>query len=142
MQGEIAKIPHLGKIFSKGDLKCEATCLINEDYWCDYNGTTQGEGEGGEELYWAECINRKAGEERREEEKMLDLCGTVQNPIDELDQLLHGLNRLTGQEVLLVGCVEDDNRGHRHLAEKKKEEAQRLIVLTPALWAAIIKVHH
>lgn len=73
---------------------------------------------------------------------MLDLCGTVQNPVDELDQLLHGLNRLTGQEVLLVGCVEDDNRGHRHLAEKKKEEAQRLIVLTPAPWAAIIKVHH
>lgn len=72
---------------------------------------------------------------------MLDLCGTVQNAVDELDQLLHGLNRLTGQEVLLVGCVEDDNRGHRHLAEKKKE-AQRLIVLTSAPWAAIIKAHH
>lgn len=46
MQTEIAKIPHLGKIFSRVDLKCKATCLINEDYWCDYNGTTQG-GEGG-----------------------------------------------------------------------------------------------
>lgn len=47
----------------------------------------------------------------------MDLCGAVQNTVDELDQLLHGLNRLAGQEVLLVGCVEDDNGGHRHLAE-------------------------
>lgn len=48
----------------------------------------------------------------------MDLCRTVQNTTDELDQLLHGLDRLAGQEVLLVGCVEDDNGGHRHLTEK------------------------
>lgn len=48
----------------------------------------------------------------------MDLCRTVQNTADELDQLLHGLNWLTGQEVLLVGCVEDDNGGHCHLAER------------------------
>lgn len=51
----------------------------------------------------------------------MDLCRTVQNTVDELDQLLHGLNRLTGQEVLLIGCVEDDNGGHRHLAEREKK---------------------
>lgn len=50
----------------------------------------------------------------------MDLCRTVQNTGDELDQLLHALDRLTGQEVLLVGCVEDDNGGHRHLAEEKQ----------------------
>lgn len=44
MQTEIAKIPHLVKIFSTQGFKCKATCLINEDYWCDYNGTTQGDG--------------------------------------------------------------------------------------------------
>lgn len=32
--------------FSREDLKCKATWVINEDYWCDYNGTTQGEGRG------------------------------------------------------------------------------------------------
>lgn len=70
----------------------------------------------------------------------MDLCRTVQNTVDELDQLLHGLNRLTGQEVLLVGCVEDDNGGHCHLAEKNRK--QLLIFLTSASWTAIIKVHH
>lgn len=48
-----------------------------------------------------------------------DLHGTVQNTGDELDQLLHGLSRLAGQEVLLVGCVEDDDGGDGHLAGKK-----------------------
>lgn len=52
----------------------------------------------------------------------MNLCGTVQNAVDELDQLLHGLDRLTGQKVLLVGCVEDDNGGHRHLAGRKKTD--------------------
>lgn len=47
--------------------------------------------------------------------------GSVQNAADELDQLLHRLGRMAGQEVLLVGCVEDDNGGHRHLAENKQE---------------------
>lgn len=71
---------------------------------------------------------QEAGEgERTEREgrgEDLDLCRAVQNAVDELDQLLHGLGRLTGQEVLLVGCVEDDNGGHCHLAEdeKKKQE--------------------
>lgn len=49
----------------------------------------------------------------------MDLCRTVQNTADELDQLFHAFDRLTGQEVLLVGCVEDDNGGHCHLAEEK-----------------------
>lgn len=40
MQEEIEKVPHLVEIFSRGDLECVATSLINEDYWCDYNGTT------------------------------------------------------------------------------------------------------
>lgn len=51
----------------------------------------------------------------------MNLCRTVQDAGDELDQLLHGLDRLTGQEVLLVGRVEDDDGGHGHLAEKDKE---------------------
>lgn len=47
MQKKIVKIPHLvKKIFSREDLKCKATWLINEDYWYDYNNTTQGEGRG------------------------------------------------------------------------------------------------
>lgn len=50
-----------------------------------------------------------------------DLSRTVQNTVDELNQLLHGLQRLTGQEVLLVGRVEDDYRGHGHLAEEKQK---------------------
>lgn len=59
------------------------------------------------------------------EEKILDLCRAVQNAADELDQLLHGVDRLAGQEVLLVGCVEDDDRGHRHLAEKQEEKKEK-----------------
>lgn len=98
----------------------------------------QHKGKEGEELHWAECINRK--QERGEEREDLDLCRTVQNTVDELDQLLHGLNWLTGQEVLLVGCVEDDNRGHGHFAGKNRK--QILIFLTSAPWIAIIKVHH
>ena len=62
----------------------------------------------------------EGGRERRGEE--LDLCRTVQNAADELDQLLHGVDRLTGQEVLLVGCVEDDNGGHCHLAGEKRKK--------------------
>lgn len=58
-----------------------------------------------------------------------DLCRTVQNTADELDQLLHGLHRLPGQEVLLIGCVEDDNGGHRHLAGGHRK-TQLLISLT------------
>lgn len=81
---------------------------------------------------------QKAAEGGRGED--LDLCRTVQNAIDELDQLLHGLDGLAGQEVLLIGCVEDDNGGHRHLAEEK-QETQLLIFLTPAPWTAIIRVH-
>lgn len=53
----------------------------------------------------------------------MDLCRTVQNAADELDQLLHGLDRLAGQEVLLVGCVEDDNGGNRDLAEKQNQHS-------------------
>lgn len=84
----------------------------------------QHKGKGGKGLYWAECINRKQERERRRGGgEDLDLCRTVQNTVDELDQLLHGLNRLTGQEVLLVGCVKDDNGGHRHLAEKNKKHS-------------------
>lgn len=73
-----------------------------------------------------------------------DLCRTVQNTVDELNQLLHGLNRLTGQEVLLVGCVEDDYGGHGHLTEEKqqKKNQQLLIFLTLVPWGAIIKVNH
>lgn len=71
-----------------------------------------------------------------------DLCRTIQNTVDELNQLLHGLNRLTGQEVLLVGCVEDDYRGHGHLAEGKKKNPQLLIFLTSVPWGATIKVNH
>lgn len=52
----------------------------------------------------------------------LDLFRTVQNAVDELDQLLHGLNRLAGQEVLLIGCVEDDNRGHCHLPVRRNRK--------------------
>lgn len=88
---------------------------------------------------------QKAGEGeegRRGGGKDLDLCRTVQNAADELDQLLHGLDRLAGQEVLLVGCVEDNDGGHRHLAERKNKKTQLLVVLTPAPHAAIIKVHH
>lgn len=42
---------------------------------------------------------------------------TVQDAVDEVDQLLHGANVLVGQEELLVGCVEDDHGGHRQLTE-------------------------
>lgn len=72
----------------------------------------------------------------------MDLCRTVQNTADELDQLLHAFDRLTGQEVLLVGCVEDDNGGNCHLAEEKKQETRLLIFLTPTPQTAIIKEHH
>lgn len=30
-----------GENISGADLECEATCLINEEYRCDYSGTTQ-----------------------------------------------------------------------------------------------------
>lgn len=73
-------------------------------------------GKGRKGLHWAEYISRN--QEQKEGREDLDLCRTVQNTADELDQLLHGLSRLAGQEVLLVGCVEDDNGGHRHLTEK------------------------
>lgn len=102
-----------GKYFSREDLECKTTCLINEDYWCDYNS------KGEERAHWAEHISRNR--EQKEGREDLDLCRTVQNAADELDQLLHGLDRLAGQEVLLVGCVEDDNGGHRHLAEKQNQ---------------------
>lgn len=46
-----------------------------------------------------------------------DLCRTVQDALDEVDQLLHGAHGLAGQEVLLVGGVEDDDGGHRHFPE-------------------------
>lgn len=46
-----------------------------------------------------------------------DLGRTVQDALDEVDQLLHGADGLAGQEVLLVGGVEDDNGGHRHFPE-------------------------
>lgn len=61
-------------------------------------------------------------EEKQETDGGSDLSRTVQNIADELDQLLHGLNRLTGQEVLLVGRVEDDYGGHFYLTEEKKRE--------------------
>lgn len=74
-------------------------------------------------LHRAECISRKQDRGKRKcRGDDLDLCRTVQNTADELDHLLHGLNWLTGQEVLLVGCVEDDNGGHCHLAEEKKNK--------------------
>lgn len=60
----------------------------------------------------------------------MDLRRTVQNAVDELDQLLRGLDQLAGQEVLLVGRVEDDDGGHRHLAGRRRQEAQPLISLT------------
>lgn len=75
-----------------------ATCLINEEYRCDYSGASQ-EAPG----------HRDGGGDS-------DLHGTVPNTGDELDQLLHGLRWLGGQEVLLIGRVEDDDRGDRNLA--------------------------
>lgn len=51
-----------------------------------------------------------------------DLCRTVQNAADEVHQLLHGADGLARQEVLLVGCVEDDNGGHRHFPEGGEEK--------------------
>lgn len=82
----------------------------------------QHKGMGEKGLHWAECISRKQDRGKREARgEDLDLCRTVQNTADELDQLLHGLNWLIGQEVLLVGCVEDDNGGHCHFAEEKKK---------------------
>lgn len=78
----------------------------------------------------AECLNRERGErDGGGEEKIPDLCGAVQNAADELDQLLHVVDWLTGQEVLLVGCVEDDDRGHRHLAEKQGDRKRQLFNL-------------
>lgn len=85
----------------------------------------QHKGKGGERATLSCMHKQKAGERRGKERRGedLDLCRTVQNTVDELDQLLHGLNRLTGQEVLLVGCVEDDNGGHCHLAEKNRKHS-------------------
>lgn len=74
--------------------------------WRDYDGT-----EGGERWRRAE---RRGGDE---EEGEADLCRTVQDAPDEVDQLLHGADGLAGQEVLLVGGVEDDHGGHRHFSE-------------------------
>lgn len=48
---------------------------------------------------------------------MSHLRRTVQDAVDKVDQLLHGPDMLGGQEELLVGCIEDDNGGHRHLTE-------------------------
>lgn len=76
----------------------------------------QRKGMGEKGLRWAECISRK----QNRGGEYPDLCRTVQNAADELDHLLHSLNWLTGHEVLLVGCVEDDNRRHCHLAEKNR----------------------
>ena len=85
---------------------------------------------------------KEGGRERERErgEEDFDLRRPIQNTVDELDQLLNGLNRFTGQEVLLVGCVEDDNRGHCHLAEEK-QKTQQLIFLTSVTWSAIINTH-
>lgn len=93
----------------------------------------------------AECLNRERGErDGGGEEKIPDLCGAVQNAADELDQLLHGVDGLTGQEVLLVGCVEDDDRGHRHLAEKRGDRKGSFLIFSTsaAARAAVIKAHH
>lgn len=49
---------------------------------------------------------------------------TVQDAVDEVDQLLHADNKFVGQEELLVGCVEDDDGGHRHLSEGGEKEIQ------------------
>lgn len=104
-----------GKITSRGDLKCKTARLINEDDWCDYNGT------GGRGKVRASCIRKEthggwggASHLRR----------TVQDAVDEVDQLLHGADKLAGQEELLVGCVEDDNRGHRDLPGGVQKEIQ------------------
>lgn len=59
------------------------------------------------------------GGEKKKKKEYSDLRRTVQNTVDKLDQLLHGLSRLAGQEVLLIGCVEDDYGGYCHLATKK-----------------------
>lgn len=55
----------------------------------------------------------------------VNLCRTVQNAADELDQLVCAFNQLAGHEVLLVGCVEDDNGRHCHLPEKKKKKTEQ-----------------
>lgn len=44
--------------------------------------------------------------------------------MDEVDQLLHGADVLVGQEELLVGCVEDDDGGHRDLAGEEEGEGE------------------
>lgn len=63
---------------------------------------------------------------------------TVQDAVDEVDQLLHGADKLVGQEELLVGCVEDDNGGHRHLTEGGRKKYS----FSGGGWANIFKVHH
>lgn len=72
--------------------------------------TVQREGKGGGEL-------SDAGVMRKRGRGGADLCRTVQDAPDEVDQLLHGADGLAGQEVLLVGGVEDDHGGHRHFSE-------------------------
>lgn len=91
--------------------------MINEEHWGDYNRTTQGEEGEWAILSWKH--KQKAGEGDERGVEGCNLCRTVQNAADELDQLLYALNRLAGQEVLLVGCVEDDNGRNSHFPEKK-----------------------
>lgn len=56
-----------------------------------------------------------------DEEGGSDLSRSVQNAADELDQMFLCLDWTGGHEVLLVGRVEDDDGGHRHLSEKREQ---------------------
>lgn len=56
-----------------------------------------------------------------DEEGGSDLSRSVQNAADELDQMFLCLDWTSGHEVLLVGRVEDDDGGHRHLSEKREQ---------------------
>lgn len=62
--------------------------------------------------------------------------------MDEVDQLLHGADVLVGQEELLVGCIEDDDGGHRDLAGEKEGEGRKKELFLGGGWANIFKVHH
>lgn len=132
-----------GKIIfiSKGDLKCEATCLINEDFWCDYNCTTLGEGGGKRYTGLNASTETGKGGEGRGERKIW----TCAEPFKTLLMNWTSCSMVSigspGRKYCSLDVLRMITEGTVTSLENRK--TQLLIFLTPPKpESAIIKVYH
>lgn len=120
--------PSSGENISGVDLECEATCLINEEYRCDYSGTTQGERRG-EKLRWAERINTNWDQEGEKKEKMQTCAEPFKTPLINWTSCSMVSVGSPGRKYCSLDVLRMITEGTATSLQKKKQNKTRRIQL-------------